>query len=120
MSEKLIESLAQGGILGLILGLVILHQGRQFNVLSSKIAELIGLLRERFKIGIMVSVLTLGLVSGCSSIPVGVEICVMHPEYGKVCGKLENGKVTVTADVELPPELQSKIEDQIRKLGGSP
>lgn len=56
---------------------------------------------------------------GCAGAPIGVEICVMHPEYGKICGTLKDGQVTITADVDLPPDVYAKIEDQIRRLGGN-
>jgi hypothetical protein len=57
-------------------------------------------------------------LGGCAGAPFVVEICVVHPEYGKICGTLKDGQVTITADVDLPPEVYAKVEDQIRKLAG--
>lgn len=48
-----------------------------------------------------------------------VEICVYSKPYGKICGSLVNGQVKISADVDLPPELRTEIEERIRQLGAA-
>lgn len=56
-------------------------------------------------------------LGGCAAGP-AVEICVVHPEYGRICGTYRNGQVTIKADVDLPPELEARIAEKIRGLAG--
>lgn len=55
-------------------------------------------------------------LSGCAGVPINVEVCIMHPTYGKICGTLKGGEVTLTADVELPHDVEARIKEQIKDL----
>jgi hypothetical protein len=58
-----------------------------------------------------------GCAGGVPKIPVAVEVCLVDPEYGKICGSYVDGKFKISADVTLPEEIRSKYEDKIKALG---
>lgn len=66
--------------------------------------------------------LGLGL-GGCETVrkitrKVTVEVCIMDPTYGKICGSYKGGEFKITADVELPEALQGSIKKKLQELAG--
>lgn len=59
--------------------------------------------------------LALGL-SGCAGAPLVADVCYVHPEYGRICVGWDGKNVKITADTKLPPELEAKLADWVKKV----
>lgn len=66
---------------------------------------------------VLALLVALGLAAGCAGGPgFQIEACIMHQTYGKICASFDGKNVKITADAQLPPEVEAEISEWIRKL----
>lgn len=55
-------------------------------------------------------------LAGCAGVPVVADVCYVHPVYGRICVGWDGKNVSIKSDATLPPELEAKLSEWIRKL----